>query len=176
SMARTVFDMAAKEYQDKEYGKDYVNLGYKPGGGITIKSIGENFKATFKTDVDGKPVDQLPIMRDVVNYDSFNLLVSLSAGVPGLREYILIANNMYCIPVAGGCTAVSAPEMYPYLNSNQMLGLMGGLKGAAEYETAIKYTGDATKGMDAQSIAHFLIISFVIISNIAYFLTEKKKK
>ncbi|MCL5037934.1 MAG: hypothetical protein M1269_12610 [Chloroflexi bacterium] len=173
SMARNVFDVTGKEY-NKKYGVDYINLGYKAGGSITIKEIGEDIRSTFPQDVDNISIDKYSVMDGVKNYKNFKLGVSVSAGVPGLREYIVVANSIFGVPIAGGCTAVSAPEMYPYLNSKQMVGLMGGLKGAAEYETLMNYVGDASKGMDAQSIAHLLIVLFVIMSNIIFFMQKKK--
>ena len=35
----------------------------------------------------------------------------------------------YNVPIVSGCTAVSAPEYYPYVQSGQLLGLLGGLAG-----------------------------------------------
>jgi hypothetical protein len=89
----------------------------------------------------------------------------------------MVANDKFNIPVAGGATAVSAPEMLPYLNKQQQLhGLLGGLKGAAEYEKLIGKVGLATAGMDAQSIAHLIIIAFIALGNINYYLEKKRKR
>jgi len=103
-------------------------------------------------------------------------VVSLSAGVPGIREYVLIVNTQFGKTMAGACTAVTAPEMYTFLNSGQLLGLMGGLKGAAEYEKLIEYEGNARKGMDAQSVVHLVIVMFIVFSNIIYFVGEYRRK
>ena len=63
----------------------------------------------------------------------------------------------------------------PYVEPS-MVGLLGGLKGAAEYEALIKQKGTATAGMDAQSIAHLLIVLFIVLGNIAYFISKKDAK
>jgi hypothetical protein len=39
--------------------------------------------------------------------------------------------------VAVGVTAVMAADMYPYLQSGQLIGMLSGLKGAAEYEKLV---------------------------------------
>ncbi len=52
---------------------------------------------------------------------------------------------------------------------------MGGLKGAAEYETMVKEKGKGISGMDAQSVAHLVVIIFIIISNVTYFASESRK-
>ena len=63
-----------------------------------------------------------------------------------------------------GPTAVSAPKYYAFISSGQLKGMLGGMKGAAEYEQLLaKHYPDAggalrgtrlftaTKGMDAQT-------------------------
>ena len=68
----------------------------------------------------------------------------------------------------GGCTGVMAPGLYPLLRSGQINGLIGGLRGAAEYETLMGQKGRAIAGMDAQSATHLAIIVLVTICNIFY--------
>ena len=68
-----------------------------------------------------------------------------------------------------GSTAVQAPELYPYLQSGQVRGLLGGMAGAAEYEKSTGVTGPATKGMDAQSSAHVFIMFLILLGNAIYF-------
>ena len=159
-----------------EYGKDYVNLGYKAGGTVLLMSIKDGFAQQFPEDINGRPVSDLPLMNKVKDYSSCALVTSLSAGVPGIREYIIIVSSQFGRKVAGACTAVTAPEMYTFLNSGQLLGLMGGLKGAAEYEKLTGYEdGTALKGMDAQSVVHAVITLFIIFSNIVYFVDKYRQ-
>nr|HPR18554.1 hypothetical protein [Candidatus Cloacimonadota bacterium] len=74
-----------------------------------------------------------------------------------------------------GVTGVSAPGILPYVNQQkQLTGLLAGLKGAAEYEFLLKSPGTATAGMDAQSLAHLLIIIFIVIGNINYWRAKKE--
>jgi hypothetical protein len=69
-----------------------------------------------------------------------------------------------------------ASDAYPFLSTGQLVGLLGGLSGAAEYEKLIDTPGDATIGMDAQSIVHILIIVLIVLGNIAYFATRRHKQ
>ena len=50
------------------------------------------------------------------------------------------------------------------------------MKGAAEYETLLDAVGTASQGMDAQSIAHGLIILFILVANFFYLLGKRRKK
>jgi hypothetical protein len=62
-----------------------------------------------------------------------------------------------------------ATDYYPYLSSKQLVGLIGGMKGAAEYEKRFDITGDARRGMDAQSLVHVIVALLVILGNVALF-------
>ena len=68
--------------------------------------------------------------------------------------------------VAGGATAISQPGYGPYLQTNQLKGLIGGMKGAAEYESLIKQPGKGTSGIDALNLAHLLVLILILTSNI----------
>jgi hypothetical protein len=157
-----------------KYGRDYVNLGYKPGGDIVIKSLGSSFLEVFPRDMAGASTTDLPMMAEVRDIKDIDLIMALSAGDPGIPAWVRVANALYQRRVAGGCTAVSAPQFFPYLQTGQLIGLLGGLKGAAEYERVTDYAGKASRRMDAQSIAHVVIILFILFANISYFILRKR--
>ena len=75
-----------------------------------------------------------------------------------------------------GVTAVSAPKYYAFVGSGQLVGLLGGMKGAAEYEILLNEKDDAVKGMSAQSLVHLLIIALVILGNLGFFLGSKRRR
>lgn len=176
-MADDIILKLKDEFPDKKYGTNYVNLGFKAGGMITIQSMGKNFRSVFPKDMNGNDIDELPIMDGINNFSNIGFVFSLSAGAPGIKEWVQIAHDAYGRPTSGGCTGVSAPSMLPYVNEQQQLtGLLAGLKAAAEYETLIDTPGTATSGMDAQSIAHLIIIIFILIGNINYWRDRNKNK
>lgn len=164
----------ADEY-DKVYGEDYVILGYKPGALILIKQICDNIKSLYNTDIYGTPIDDIPMMAKIKNAKSIDMVFT-STDNASFDEYVKVASTQYHIPMAGGSTAVSVPKLYTFLNSGQIIGLVGGLKGAAEYEKLIKHPSTATAGMDAQSFVHLFIVIIIIFSNIAYFVNKFKNR
>ncbi|HID93204.1 MAG TPA: hypothetical protein EYP60_03810 [bacterium (Candidatus Stahlbacteria)] len=174
SLGEMAFDVAAKEY-NKEYGKDYVNLGYKIGGIVVIAQVAKALREAFPLDQLGTPIDSLPIMDGVTGFKDFKFIVDFSAGDPGIPYWVMIASSRYHMPLGAGCTAVSAPNFYPYLAAGQLVGLLGGMKGAAEYEKLVKASGLATSGMDAQSIAHAVIVFFIVFGNVIYFMTRRRR-
>lgn len=164
----------AEEY-GKEYGVDYVNLGYMAGGIVTLLGMGASIPITFPSDYGGTPVTEIPLMQEVENFDDIAFVMEVSAGTPGTREWVQQVQGRYRVALGSGTTAVGAPNFYPYVQSGQLTGLLGGLKGAAEYETLIGHPGDATKGMDAQSIVHALVVVFILFGNVVYLLSLRSK-
>jgi hypothetical protein len=65
-----------------------------------------------------------------------------------------------------------APDLFPFLQSRQMVGLIGGLAGAAEYETLVDHPDAATSGMRPQSVTHVILIGFIVLGNVLYFLSR----
>lgn len=165
------------KYSKVKYGVDYVNLGYTVGNAVVIKGMVKNIKDKYPVDVMGTDLDELPLMRKVKNFDDIDMVVDFSSMGGGVKTWIQFAKKTTeeSMDIVFGCTGVMVPESYPYLNSGQIQGLLGGLKGAADYESLIKEPKNATKYIFAQSIAHVIIMLFIIIGNIAFFVTRKKK-
>ncbi|MDI6807951.1 MAG: hypothetical protein QME66_03070 [Candidatus Eisenbacteria bacterium] len=170
------FGIVAEGEYGKKYGIDFVNLGFKEGREAVMVQLGKSFHSVYPADYYGKPVSEIPIMKNAYNFDNTAMIVNISAGYPGTKEWIQQVKSRFHITIGAGCTAVSAPEFYPYVQSGQLVGLMGGLAGAAEYEKLIGNPADATKGMDAQSLGHVVILIFVILGNIIYFAGGGSKK
>ncbi len=167
----------------KEYGRDYVNLGYKSGQEVVIARMGTDIRELFPTDNYGTRLSEIPMMDGIENIQSFDFIMNISAGYPGTREWVQQIVSRYDMDLASGCTAVSAPEYYAYHQSGQLIGLLGGLKASAEYEKLAGIPSDdppimarATSGMDAQSMAHLVLVIFIVIGNIVYFFELKDKK
>jgi hypothetical protein len=116
------------------------------------------------------------VLQHVANLRDVNYAVSLGAGNPGVEAWYVFGKDKYKFELGGGCTGVMAPGLYPLLRSGQINGLIGGLRGAAEYETLIGQKGRAIAGMDAQSATHLAIIVLVIICNLFYFSLRKQAK
>jgi hypothetical protein len=175
-MAEQAFSSVLLNYPEKERGKDFVNLGYKVGGMVTIQAMGRDMKEVFPKDNQNTAYEDIPMLTNVRRLKDIAWISSLSSGVPGIKEWMMVARDNYQVPVTGGCTAISAPGFFPYVNEQrQLYGLLGGLKAASEYESLIGRLGSATTKMDAQSIAHLLILVFIAIGNVKAFKAKRRK-
>ncbi|MHC5004311.1 MAG: hypothetical protein ACYTJ0_14445, partial [Planctomycetota bacterium] len=89
------------------------------------------------------------------------------------------------VRLVAGCTGVQAPLLYPYI-PEQLPGLLGAIKGAAEYEALVveKYGGDkpdpryleGLRRMGPQLVAHLLMIALIIAGNIIFFFERRRER
>lgn len=186
-VAKKELAKVAPEFE-AQYGVDYVNLGYKDGGQAAMKRMAVSIPEVFPADAEGLDTRGMSIMAEAKNYGDVALVISLATGVIG-EWWANLVNAQFGVPVSVGCTAVSAPKYYAYLRAGQMMSLLGGLKGASEYEKLVRDGYDrigaiydrpeqrkvsASAGMDVQSIVHVIIIAFIIFGNVIYFMMMKQ--
>jgi len=166
-------DIAAKNLQ---YGVDYVNLGFQSGNEFVIQRMGGSFQSMFQSDYEGTRYEDIPLVRNVRNFSNVDFSVNFSAGFPGTVEWVQIAVDRFGLDLGAGNTAVQAPQMYVYLNAGQLNGLLGGMSGAAEFEDVADYRAKGTKFMLSQSFAHAVAIAFILIGNVAFFMSGRKSR
>ena len=177
-----------------EDGIDYVMFDYKVGGFVVIKGIADNFRDIYQQDKNGKSINDLPIMEGIYNVTDFDFVFDFSAGVPGNAEWVQYACDPKSVPLSSGCTSIMVTDAIPYVESGQLKGILAGMPGAAEYEkmvydfmvneqinnnSFINPQGNIVKGkayarMSAQSVAHLLMVLFIVIGNIAYYYSRKE--
>lgn len=156
-----------------KYGQDYVNLGYLPGEAVAISQLSSDIRKARSQDVQGTSLNEIPMMRDVVNVKDMQLILNASGGFPGAKEWVQYAATPNNVPLAAGCTGVQSTQMFPYY-PNQLVGLVAGIRGANEYETmlAARYPAysvmskrPASRRGGPQRWAHRLMITLIVLGN-----------
>jgi hypothetical protein len=158
--------------KEKRSGRDYVLLGYKPGQTNLVLNMGENLKGAFPKDYYGKPTQNMQALKGVDSLKDLDMAIDLAAGATVDAIWIPYGSDRFGFPMGAGTTAVSAPDMYPFLDSGQLVGLLGGLRGAADYEELLEKSGDGMSGMMAQSAAHLLIIALILWANTKFIMDK----
>jgi len=182
-MTTTLTQVIFPEFPEKIDGVDYVNLGYKAGNEGVLNVIVSDFRRMFPTDVNGVPLDSTAVFKDINTCKDLDLIIALGGGKPGPKEWVLFVGDPAGVPVGVGVAAVVAPQMYPYF-PQQIIGILGGVKGAAEYESELvhvrpKFADMDTPGlrmMGPQTLAHLVIMAFIVIGNVAFFRIRRKEK
>ena len=163
-----------------EYGTRVVYLGYIPGAEVGMQTFGDNTWQAKGTDHYGTAVGDLPLMQECQSAANFDLWAEWTSGTPGEQQVIQFVQGRHggpdAVPIVAGSTAVSVPGMMPFYQAGQITGILNGLAGAGEYESllnvAYDYPFEQGPGLDAQSVAHVLVILFVVIGNIGYAVSK----
>jgi len=186
---QTIDNLIKIDFPDMVYGEDYVNLGYKSGEEGVIKVIITDLRVLYTTDAPGTNIDQIPMCKDIESVQDMDLIINVSGAMPGTKEWIQYAVSPYPdkLRMVAGCTGVQAPLLYPYV-PEQLAGLLGAIKGAAEYEELVVQKFDRDRGNDPpakylegkrrmgpQLIAHILMVLLIIVGNVIFF-TERARE
>ena len=158
----------------KTYGEDYVYLGFKEGREVVMQAAAENLRGVYPRDYRGTPVAKLPILDGIGSLRDVALLVSVSAGYPGTKEWVQQVQRRFNVPMIAICNGVSEPEYQPYYNSGQLRGLVGGLANIAVYERLIGAEGFGTRAMVAQSSGHYMLAALILAGNLFFALSRRR--
>jgi len=173
-MAEEALHQVAEEEYHLTYGKDYVLLGFRPGNEAVIKGLVSDLRKMYTVDARGMLISEIPMMEGMKNIKDFDFIFSASAGFPGTAEWVQYAADPTGVPMSTGTASIQVNDVMPYVQSGQIKGILAGMPGAAEYEALIGKPGIGTSGMDAQSVAHLVIVLFIVFGNIAFYLERKR--
>lgn len=182
---KTVREVIEKDFPDMKYGEDYVDLGFQTGNEGVIKLVVNDLRAQYPTDSEGTPIDDIPMMEGVKSIRDFDVIMNVSAGYPGTKEWVqyAVTSAPDDVKLIAGCTGVQAPLLYPYY-PQQMSGLLAAIKGAAEYELLMlehypreeerAIYQEGLRRMGPQSFGHLLMVALIVVGNMVYFMARKR--
>jgi hypothetical protein len=191
----------AKQY-GATYGTDWITFGYKYYSLAFYKSITQNIPDTIKTDgLLQEDVTRFPIMRGIHGVKNIALLIEITAS-SSVYDWIQLVQPTITprLKIGYACTGVMATDAYPLLDSGQLVGLLPGLKGAADYEKLVddlqvheyqdghtlhatfiqdpnaqlQLPPSARQLMYTQDKAHIVIILFIIFGNVGLLLSQRR--
>ncbi|MEM2006647.1 MAG: hypothetical protein QW154_03340 [Sulfolobales archaeon] len=103
--------MAADLFDGKEYGKDYVYLGYIAGGEAAFASLAKSIKGTISVDNYGNRLEDLSLMKEVDKATDFDLVIIVSSGTDTFSYYIRQWYTPYGVPLLFAALSVIAPSI-----------------------------------------------------------------
>lgn len=166
------------EFPDYQYGRDYVVLGFQSGDEGVVRNVMSDVRSSYSRDRFGADLDDIELTRNLKNFQSVQLIVNVSAGKPGSKEWVQFAATPFERKMVVGTTGVQAVQLYPYL-PRQLTGLLGAIKAAAEYEQTLRdaypqlkdnpNAAEALRRMSPQLVGHLLIIFLIVAGNVLYF-------
>lgn len=173
--ARDTIGPIAAEY-DYEYGRDWVNCGFVQGIegsiGAIIDGVCKDFRGTFPTDINGTPMDELPVMDGFYGVRDAELVYIVTyAPAP---EWISFVKEQMGTPVAFGAMSIMAPQYINNYQAGQLIGLLLGNRGAAEYEQLTETPGQGQQLAVAGSFGALAVLIAAVLGNIAWIAGRRR--
>ena len=166
-------DTASEYFAGKEYGVDYVYLGYITGAEPACAQLASDIRSVYPKDAYGTPLDDIPMMKDVNGWEDIDLVLSSDTGDWGdyfLRQW----QSPHGTRLAEiGIAMLGSSAMPKYLAGNYF-GLSIGSRGGAELEKLIGELDEATTSMDSINVSHVLIVLAIIMANVGYLASKGK--
>lgn len=165
------------------YGQDWVNLGFRPGTFLVLQTLvrSDDITGFFGKDAYANRLSDLAAFRKAKTVQDIALLVQIS-GLQGMLEQYLrfFRTEKYTPKIVHGCTSISIPDSYIYLDSGQLQGLLEGIAGAAWYSSRLRKEFPSERPDEAQiintslGVAHLVIILLVILGNLSVLFVKRR--
>ena len=178
-LGQRVFENAIEPLYDVDYGVDYVNLGFNPGGEMLARQLVDDVWNTVRgVDHFGNRLADLPLMAEVprLTKDYVAAICVFTEGSPGPQEWLEAVTERTGIPLTVAAPTGHVPGARPFLASGQYAALLPGARGCAEYEFLVGQPGSALGAMDVLSGMTLYLWLLVVLGNIAYVATQKRKR
>ncbi|MGQ9454294.1 MAG: hypothetical protein ACUVRS_08375 [Armatimonadota bacterium] len=179
---KVISKLVKTKYPHRKYGVDWVNLGFTKGDWQAMQQIAKDIRRQFKRDSHGWSLDDskhLPLMQKVRNIDDIYMIYSVTYSP--LENWIPFVHGVYETPIGFGCAGIQSTTYYRYILSKQLVGMLVGVRGAAEYDALLypdtrKRESLGTQLIVPQAFGHTAIIVAVILGNIGYFASRKRER
>jgi len=158
----------------KEYGVDYVNLGFIPGypqPEPSLAAFGRDIHSICPVDYYGNPINDLPLMKNVKTSADIDVIIDLG----GIATGEMFVKQWAGVPVIGIWAPSYTATMAAYYEEGSVVGILVGIRGTAEYEFLTKHPGQAIVMQDAISIYHVLFVALLMVGNVAFLLKKFRR-
>ena len=132
-------------------------------------------RSLIPKDIYGTPLDDLTVMEGVNSANDVYLLIDMEISTT-LEILLRQFWAPYHTRILLGCPGMMKSMYYPYLDAEQVHGMIAGVGAAAEYELLLRRPGDALKSTDVMSVSHLMVIAFIVVGNIGYFVERSRGK
>lgn len=162
------------EFRGKQYGVDWVNWGWKAVPMFAfLKSLAKDVPGTVAQDYRGRPIGSFEAMRGIRTIKDVGFVAHITP-VGNLSIWIAFIQSVYRTPLAYAPTAVMVAQGYDPLDARQIVGMLPGLVGGAQYEVLLKQPGNALRWSNSLSFADVLMIALIALANIGYFASRRE--
>jgi hypothetical protein len=153
------------------YGEDWVFLGFRPSAPAVILALASSPYTLFPEDFRGNRLIDLPLTDRLKGAADYAVLVVMAAG-PTATDWVIYGSGRFEAPILLGLSGGIGPTFRGFYNTQQVAGMLAGLRGAAEYEQLTHRSGDASRLISAQSSVHLLLVLLIVVGNVSFLVRK----
>lgn len=167
------------------YGEAWINAGYKAVPTVFMQSLAKtpDVSKFLGRDVTGMPIVNYPNFAAIGALEGVRLVGEIT-GLVGVFDTVVqfLQKDGYRPLLVHGCTSITIPEAYIFLDSGQLRGLLEGIAGAAWYSEVLERNFPQSDNLKllvtntALSAAHIVIIALIILGNVAPFISRRLRR
>ncbi len=168
-IAQRVLNSAVTGANNYRYGTNYLNMGYLPGHEAGLAQLAaKGLPADARDFVQNQNLKQFPVTANIKTLRDVALVIELAGSEEPLKMWMEQVQARANARIAAGVSAAVEPKARAYRDAKQLVALMSGLIGAAQYEILSNQPGLAATSVDAQSAAQIVLVLVIVLGNIAF--------
>jgi len=157
-----------------EYGVDWIQFPYIPGGTSAFVAFLNNPRAVTTVDVSGVPLDDMPLGLEFQNWEDIDLWICPHWGYPTVVQYVTGERGITSISFAqSGAYSQYSPYMMTYPGQVFMT---NGYLGGAQMERLVDMKGLGHAVIDGYQILSLLYVAFVILGNLTEYTKSEEEE
>ena len=154
-------------------GKQYLNLGYIPGGSVGLLSFASLPQRTLPYTIDGKRAWENAPLQNIKKLSDFTLVVVIVDDPETARNWVeQVQPFLGVTPLVMVISAQAEPMVRPYYEGSprQIQGMVVGLPGGSAYERMTGLEGLGRVYWDAFGIELFLAVAIILVGAMVSFI------
>ncbi len=157
-----------------EYGVDYVQLPYLPGAASAYVAFLDDVHSAVATDVEGTPLNELPLMNDFQNYEDIAVWIVPHWAFDMVVRYAVAERD---VPAIYFAQAAAYAGYVPYMAAYPgKVWMTNGFLGGAQYERLENSPGLGHAVIDGYAIMSVVYVGFAILGNLTMYTADKEEE
>ena len=173
-VADNILSSAKEKVPSFNYSERVINLGYLPGNYLGIQSFLSNPQLTMPIDINKNNAWESSYLSNIDSINDFDLILLISDNSDNAKLWVeqvnLLAPEVGLLLIS---TTQSIPLMQPYVKSNQIDGMVGGLSGGLAFNLlANNDTNEISRYSSFVQIVAIFFIGLLVSGGLASFLKK----
>lgn len=166
-----------------EYGVDYLDFGYRnalvfaPFAQSVIAEAHDFYQQDYVEKRSLLDRSSHPLLREYKSVEDVSAVIVVSAADEARDIVGLVKSDHPHLLVAPATMGIVANDLYPYVKSGHMFGLLNSARAASEYRVLLDPESAETTSFDnAMSLGKTLLLVLVVVGNIAFVVTRRAER